>query len=256
MGTIAISGCATGIGAATRKRLESDGHRVIGIDVRDAEVLADLSTAEGRAGAVSAVLERCGGGLDGLVLCAGLGGHIRDNAKVLSVNYFGAVELLDELLPALRKGRHPAAVVICSNSAQLSPDFASMPVVAAMLGGDEAEARRLARAGLGGQVVYMASKNALGCAVRRRAGAWGEAGVRLNAVAPGPVRTPLLQAGLDTPGDGDMIRAFKVPLGRYGEPDEIAGIVRFLLGPDGGFVHGAIWYVDGGADASVRPDRF
>jgi NAD(P)-dependent dehydrogenase (short-subunit alcohol dehydrogenase family) len=256
MSTIGISGCATGIGAATRERLEADGHRLIGIDIQNAEILADLATPDGRRQATSAVLERSGGRLDGLVLCAGLGGHIHDNAKVVSVNYFGAVELLDGLLPALGRGSEPAAVVICSNSAQLSPDFAGMPVVAAMLAGDETEARRLAEAGLAGQLVYMASKNALGRAVRRRAAAWGEARVRLNAVAPGPLRTPLLQSGLDTPGDGDLIRGFKVPIGRYGEPKEIAGIVRFLLGPDAGFVHGAVWYADGGADASVRPDRF
>jgi NAD(P)-dependent dehydrogenase (short-subunit alcohol dehydrogenase family) len=256
MGTMAISGCATGIGAATRKRLEADGHRLIGVDIKDAEVIADLSTSEGRARAISEVLRHSAQQLDGLVLCAGLGGHIQDNARVLSVNYFGAVDLLDGFLPALRSGRDPATVVICSNSAQLSPEFDSLPVVAAMLAGDEDEARRRAADGLPGQLVYMASKHALGRAVRQRAAAWGEAGVRLNAVAPGPVQTPLLQGGLDTPGDGDMIRAFKVPIGRFGEPEEIANIVRFLLGPECAFVHGAIWYADGGADAALRPDRF
>ena len=80
--------------------------------------------------------------------------------------------------------------------------------------------------------------------------------MRLNAVAPGPVETPLLKAGLETPGDGDLIRSFKVPVGRYGRPDEIAGVVRYLLGAEDGFVHGAVWYIDGGADANVRPDRF
>ncbi len=78
----------------------------------------------------------------------------------------------------------------------------------------------------------------------------------MNAVAPGPVDTPLLQGGLETPGDGDAIRAFKVPLGRFGRPEEIAGVVKFLLGPAASFVHGAVWYADGGADANVRPDRY
>ena len=52
MGTIAISGSASGIGAATRRMLEDDGHTVIGIDLRDAEVTADLSTDDGREAAV------------------------------------------------------------------------------------------------------------------------------------------------------------------------------------------------------------
>jgi NAD(P)-dependent dehydrogenase (short-subunit alcohol dehydrogenase family) len=75
-------------------------------------------------------------------------------------------------------------------------------------------------------------------------------------VAPGPVDTPLLQAGLATPGDGDAIRAFKVPLGRFGKPEEIAGVVNFMLGPDAAYVHGSVWYADGGSDANVRPERY
>ncbi len=256
MGTIAISGCATGIGAATRKRLESDGHRIVGVDLRDVEVPADLAHADGRAAAVRGVLEQCEGRLDGVVLCAGLGGHIGDGARVASVNYFGVVELLDGLFPALRRGTDPSAIAICSNSAQLATSIGESSLVAAFLAADEAEARRLARDEFAGQSVYMMSKNAVGRAVRRRALAWGEAGVRLNAVAPGPIMTPLLQAALDTPGDGDAIRAFKVPIGRTGRADEIAGVVRYLLGSEAAYVHGAIWYVDGGADALIRPDRF
>ncbi len=255
MGIIAISGCATGIGAACRQRLEADGYEVVGIDIKSAEVVADLSRPEERAAAVEQVLERTGGTLDRLLLCAGLGGHIGDNAKVASVNYFGVVDLLGGFFPALRKGADPSAVVICSNSAQIAPQLGESPLVAAMLAGDEDEARRLADADTG-QGVYMMSKNAVGRAVRRRSLEWGTAGVRLNAVAPGPVDTPLLREGLETPGDGDLIRAFKIPVGRYGTPAEVAATVRFLLGPEAAFVHGAVWYVDGGADANVRPDSF
>ena len=61
------------MGAATRKNLENDGHTVIGIDLRAAEVIADLSTDEGRSSAVSETLQRCNGRLDGLVTAAGLG---------------------------------------------------------------------------------------------------------------------------------------------------------------------------------------
>jgi NAD(P)-dependent dehydrogenase (short-subunit alcohol dehydrogenase family) len=256
MGSIAISGCATGIGAACRKELEADGFEVIGVDLKDAEVIADLSTPDARKDAIAAVLARCGGTLDRLLVCAGVGGHIGDNSLVASVNYFGAVDLLDGLFPALRKGTDPAAVAVCSNSAQIAPDLGDSSLVKAMLDHDETEARRISDEELGGQAVYMMSKNALGCAVRRRSLEWGEAGVRLNAVAPGPIDTPLLQAGLETPGDGDLIRGFKVPVGRFGQHEEVARVVSYLLSPDTAFVHGAVWYVDGGADANVRPDRF
>jgi NAD(P)-dependent dehydrogenase (short-subunit alcohol dehydrogenase family) len=256
MATIAISGCATGIGAATRRRFEADGHRVIGIDLRDVEVAADLSTPEGRGRAIDETLQASGGRLDGAVLCAGLGGHIDNNAMVASVNYFGVADLLDGFFPALQRGEEPSAVVMCSNSAQLVPDAIDTPLVQAMLARDEPETRRVADEECTGQLVYMLSKNAVGTDVRRRAQAWGDAGVRINALAPGPIETPLLQGGLDTPGIGDAIREFKVPVGRWGRPEEIAEVVAFLMGPHGGFVHGSIWYVDGGADALTRSDRF
>jgi len=66
MRTIAVSGAASGIGAAVRARLEASGERVIGIDLRDAEVVADLGTPGGRAAAVAAALEHAGGGSDAL----------------------------------------------------------------------------------------------------------------------------------------------------------------------------------------------
>jgi NAD(P)-dependent dehydrogenase (short-subunit alcohol dehydrogenase family) len=174
---------------------------------------------------------------------------------VASVNFFGAVELLDGFFEVLKQGESPSALVICSNSAQIAPDLGEDPMGEAMLAGDETEARRLAEEA-GGQLVYMVSKNALGRAVRRRALEWGEAGVRLNAIAPGPILTPLLQDALDTPGDGDMIRSFKVPLGRFGRVEEIANVVAFMMGPEASYVHGAVWYADGGSDANVRADRY
>ena len=73
MATIAITGSAGGIGAATRERLEQDGHAVIGVDLRDAEVEVDLATPQGRAAMVDGVSEAADGVLDGLVAAAGLG---------------------------------------------------------------------------------------------------------------------------------------------------------------------------------------
>lgn len=251
---VGVSGCATGIGAAIRARLSSGGDEIIGIDLKDAEVIADLSSAEGREAAVRETLERSDGRLDGLVLCAGLGGHIDDTVSVAEVNYFGVVELLDGLLPALEKGRDASAVAICSNSAQLAPQIAEWPLTEAMLAGDETRVRELAT-GESGQLVYIASKNAVGRAVRRRVQAWADAGVRLNAVAPGTTDTPLVRSALELP-DGQAIRNFPVPLGRWARPEDIASVVAFLMGPDASFVHGAIWYVDGGSDALTRPERF
>jgi NAD(P)-dependent dehydrogenase (short-subunit alcohol dehydrogenase family) len=249
----AVTGSASGIGAAVHRRLAAT-HTVVGVDLRDADIAADLSTRAGREAAVAGIRARAGGGLDRLVLCAGLGAHVDPASKVVAVNYFGAVELLDALLEDLQRGANPAVVVLCSNSAQMLP-LDDDRCVQAMLAGDEAAAGRIADED-GPSLAYMRSKHALGRAVRRRAGTWGRAGVRLNAVAPGPVETPLLRGGLADPRIGDAIRKLSVPLGRNGQPDEIAGVVAFLLGPDAAWIHGSIYYVDGGNDAEIRPDKF
>jgi NAD(P)-dependent dehydrogenase (short-subunit alcohol dehydrogenase family) len=229
--TTVITGSASGIGAAIRKRLEDDGDRVIGVDLVDAEILADLSGSEGRNAAVAAALEQCGGRLDRLVTCAGLGTHVRPPSLVASVNYFGAVDVLDGLFEALGKGSDPAVVVIVSNSAQMAP-LDDSPFVKALL------------------------EHALGRAVRRRACKWGDARIRLNGVAPGPVQTPLLQGALDDPDTGDAVRGLNVPIGRWGEPEEVAALVAFLFGPEARWIHGSIFYIDGGNDAAIRPDRY
>lgn len=257
MSYVAISGSGSGIGAATRSVFEAAGHTVIGIDIRNAEIEADLSSREGRAAAVAAVLERCGGVLDGLVLCAGLGAQFKPASKVVSVNYFGVTELLDGLLPALQKGEDRNAVVVSSvASSQLEWD--KNPLAAALEAGDEAGAGAIADGAgeMGGHLAYAGSKNAVTVAVRRRVAAWGAAGVRLNSVAPGAVETPLLQAGLADPRFGQAIRDFVAPIPRRAQPAEIAEVIRFLSGPQAGYIHGAQIYVDGGIDALMRPTRF
>jgi NAD(P)-dependent dehydrogenase (short-subunit alcohol dehydrogenase family) len=93
MTTTLITGSASGIGAATRQALMATGHHVIGVDLRQADIVGDLSTAEGRQAVIAQALVRCHGKLDGLVLCAGLGGQTQPASLVTSVNYFGAVEL-------------------------------------------------------------------------------------------------------------------------------------------------------------------
>jgi NAD(P)-dependent dehydrogenase (short-subunit alcohol dehydrogenase family) len=78
--------------------------------------------------------------------------------------------------------------------------------------------------------------------------------VRVNAVAPGPVLTNLTRAALEHPVTGDLIRQFPVPLDRWGEPEEIAAAVWFLLSRDASWITGSVLFADGGTDALLRPD--
>lgn len=251
MGVVAVTGSAGGIGGAIRSRIEAEGHKVIGVDVRDAEVVADLSTAAGRADAAAAIVGEAGPVLAGLVVAAGIGGSTTAPSSMVGrINYFGAVGLLEALHPHLVEGELKAAVAISSNSATAVPidDFA---FVEACLAGDEERAATLAEI-MDGEAVYAQSKLALARKVRRLAVEWAPA-VRINAVAPGPVLTALTEAALQHPVTGDLIRSFPVPLDRWGEKDEIAEAVWFLLGT-ATWTTGAMLFVDGGTDALLRPD--
>ena len=109
MGSIAITGSASGMGAATKARLESNGHRVIGVDQRDADIVADLSSADGRRTAIEGVHRLADGSLDGLVTFAGMGPLPgRAGSLLVSVNYFGTVELLSGLRDLLAAGTDAA----------------------------------------------------------------------------------------------------------------------------------------------------
>ena len=257
MRTVVITGSASGIGAAVCAQLRAAGDRVVGVDLRDADVAADLSTAAGRERAIALVAERAGGAIDGVVACAGLGPQVPAHDRIVSVNFFGAVATLAGLRPLLAKGTAPSAVAISSNSSRIVPEGDS-GLVTACLDGDEAAACRIAGP-VDGSTVYANTKLALARWVRRNAPGpdWAGAGIRLNAVAPGAVQTPLLQEGLDDPQFGPAIRGFPIPLGAgFGRPEQIAEAVVFLLSPRASFCCGTILYVDGGSDALVRRDAY
>src|SRR4051812_3574860 len=137
MGTIVVTGSAGGIGRATCARLEKSGHHVVGVDVRDAEVIADLRDAPGRAAMVTAVERATDGVIDGLVAGAGVMG---DEPDVVSINYFGAVATLAGLRPLLARSGAASAVAISSNSTTTQPALptAFVDLVAA---GNEEDAR-------------------------------------------------------------------------------------------------------------------
>jgi NAD(P)-dependent dehydrogenase (short-subunit alcohol dehydrogenase family) len=244
------------MGAAAADLLRGSGDRVIGVDLHHGEVTADLATAIGRRHAVEAVLELAGGRLDGAVCAAGLGPVTGRERQIAEVNYRGTVDLLSGWRPALAVTGNAKAVVIGSNSTTTTP-FVRRAAVRAFLRDDHDEAlRRLARPRrMSAALTYATSKVALTRWARRQAVTpdWAGAGIRLNVLAPGAVRTPLLAEQLAGP-DGDRVRAFPVPIGEYGDPAAIAEWVRFLLSPAADFAVGSFVVVDGGSDAWFRAD--
>ena len=253
--TYVVSGAASGIGAATSALLRHSGHHVIGVDLRDADVVADLSTREGREAAVAGVLERTDV-VHGLVPCAGVAGLTGvDPELVVSVNFFGSVALVRGLRDALVAADGASVVLLASNSVTCQPGW-PLVVADACLAEDEPAARKAA-AEVEAVHVYPASKAALAWWARREGvtEAWAGAGIRLNAVAPGLIATPMTDRLREDPELGIFADAYPTALQRPGLPEEVAATIGFLLSDAASLVVGSVLFVDGGTDAMMHPTR-
>ncbi|MFN8101429.1 MAG: SDR family oxidoreductase [Mycobacterium sp.] len=257
MGTYAVTGSASGMGSQVAQKLRDAGHRVIGVDLRDADVAADLSTPEGRRTAAAEVLEAAGGRLDGAVLAAGVGPLPgADSARlILQVNFFGVVELLEAWRTAFVRGAK--VVVVASNSTTTMPAVPNR-LVRGLLAGDAAKAAGALRwyGKAAPSLAYGGSKIAVARWVRRHAVApqWAGSGIRLNAIAPGAILTPLLEKQLSTPTEAKAVNSFPVPIGGFGDPGQLADWMLFMLSDSADFLCGSVIFVDGGSDAYFRAD--
>ncbi|CAH0990486.1 3-alpha-hydroxysteroid dehydrogenase/carbonyl reductase [Sinobacterium norvegicum] len=249
-----MTGGATGIGAAIKQQLLDGGHQVIVVDIKDADIIADLSTSEGRMAAVAAIREKAPQGLDGYVPCAGLGPSVNPPSLITKVNFFGAVETLEALkdLLVLKQGN---VVMISSNSAPMGADAAYVDACLAL---DETKACAIVDEIGEPQNAYGGSKLALTRWMRRNSTAYAAQGVRLNAIAPGIIQTPLSDKVMADEKLGKMMKDFgdTVPVGSLGQPEQIADAVSFMLSEKASFMCGSVIFVDGGHDAMLRPDQF
>ncbi|MEU5842380.1 SDR family oxidoreductase [Rhodococcus sp. NPDC047139] len=256
MAVYAVTGAASGMGRASAERLRAAGHTVIGIDLKDTEILADLSTPQGRSDAVRATLDRAEGRLDGAVLAAGLGPTPGKEKLIAQVNLRGVLDLLVGWRPALAATGDSKVVVFGSNSATTTPGVPNSAVKAFLAGDMDKGVARATRIGASGPAfTYAASKIAVTRWVRRTAVTpqWAGSGIRMNVLAPGAISTPLLDAQLESPLK-KAVESFPVPVGGFGQADQIAQWVEFMLSPAADFMAGSVVVVDGGTEAYFRPD--
>jgi NAD(P)-dependent dehydrogenase (short-subunit alcohol dehydrogenase family) len=251
--TFVVSGAASGIGAATTGLLRDGSDRVITVDIRDADVVADLSTPQGRADAVAGV-HQLTDIVHGLVPCAGIAGSTGvDSALVVSVNFFGAVALVRGLQPQLAAAGGASVVLLASNSITAVPGWRTS--VADLCLADDESAARADAAEVDSVMVYPATKAALAWWARREGvtDSWIGQGIRLNSVAPGVVDTSMTEKLRADPVFGPYVDAYPTAIGRRGRPEEIARLIGFLLSDASSLMVGSVVYADGGTDAILHP---
>lgn len=256
MRTVVVTGSASGIGRATKELLEARGDRVIGVDVRDADVVADLTTAAGRETLVEKVRELSGGRVDAVVANAGLS---TPTPATIGVNYFGAVATLEGLRPLLAGSPAPRAALTASMASFLPADD---ELVELCLAGDEAaaldRAAKLAESEQTANQIYSSSKAAVCRWLRRTAPSaqWAGAGIPLNAIGPGVVETPMT-ADLTATAEAReaLLQMVPMPLNGFMGPEVPAELLVWLVSEANTHLCGQVVFVDGGSDAVIRGDK-
>lgn len=240
---VLVSGAASGIGEATARRLVAAGAQVVLTDIQEArlaEVAASLGdaavpvAADIRADAtadlvVDAAIQAFGR-IDGVVNSAGLldAADIREVTResydnLMAINVRGPLFLTQAALRHLGPGG--SVVFVASGNAALATP---------------------------GGAVYASTKGALVSLVKGFAADLAPLGIRVNAVSPGPIDTPLLEGAFSDPENRRIIEA-AVPAGRAGRPEEIAEVVAFLISDASSYLHGSNIAADGGTTAVWSP---
>jgi len=234
-----VTGAASGIGAAIVARFRAEGAMVTGLDVKSlpgdaSHLVADLRSDASVAAAMD-TLHRTGGMPQIVVHAAAItaAGGVLDieperYADVYNVNVLGAVRLLRHCVPAMKADGGGAVLLLSSVNAEFATPS---------------------------QAAYAASKAALNNLTKTAALEWAAAGIRVNAIAPATIDTPLMRQGLAAqpqPLEAAEANRRRHPIARFGTADEVAELALFLVSDAAGWITGAIYTIDGGASIARR----
>jgi NAD(P)-dependent dehydrogenase (short-subunit alcohol dehydrogenase family) len=230
-----VTGASQGIGAACVSALKAGGYRVLGVDVSsesgaDEHLVVDLASPSCGDPVAEAVGSRP---LAALINNAAVGANelVEETSvelwdSVIDTNLRAPFLVSKALAPALRRGG--GSIV---NVASVHAQATSVRVAA-----------------------YAASKGGLAALTRAMAVEWAPYGIRVNCVLPGAIATPMLEEGLARTDATIESLGAKHPVGRIGDPEEVAAAIVFLLDGGAGFVTGASLVVDGGALARLSTE--
>lgn len=251
MGVYVVTGGSKGIGEQTVILLKKAGHSVINVDVDNGDICADIGEKSGRKKVIETLFDMFPDGIDGLVSNAGIASHDR-LSKVLAVNYFGAITIMKGLYPLLQKKRGRCVVTVSGSVAYLPSNRFR---VDNLLVNCEDEERISALVDTFDPVavdntIYGSTKAALIHWIRRTAPSWALGGVNLNGVAPGGVKTTIMDHVKYMGAPPDFLLALPAPTtakeARPMYPEEIADALAFLVSPGARGICGEILYCDTG----------
>ena len=220
----------------------------VGFEVSTATI--DVSSRESVHGLVEAATAL--GDVTGVIHAAGVSPSQASPATILAVDLYGTAVVLEEFGNVVARGG--TGVVIASMSGHrlgaLAPEqdkaFAMTPadelLSLPMLKPDQVKDSLHA---------YQLAKHGNGLRVMAEAVRWGKRGARVNTISPGIIITPLAKDELTGPrGEGYRRMIELCPVGRAGTPDEVGAVGALLMGPDGAFITGSDFLMDGGVTAS------